>query len=217
MDTRKVGNVTIDTSKLKRLEEIVKLMCDVFDDYDDESLLLLAEIRELTGIELDDDTLSCNYCGHYYSHTTLEETVSALFNNGKYPDIEEYDISCWKTSGKTDLTDEYIYNNYKYGRDEKIDYTNVLEKFSLIELLTWIEKQFPDWNREDTKNSSGLGLDHYTFELEENEEYGIPKYVIVSVSDDLMVDVSFKNIDENIRNDLTEYMKSLGNTVYYNK
>jgi len=214
METKKIGNITMEVKKLKRLEELIGLIDDAFSPSDSE--LLMAEIRAITGCTLDDDTIYYEYCSHYYSRCSLEEVVYALINNGEYPDLEEYEIAYWKIFGETDLTDECIYKKFKYSKDKKIEYATLFEDFSLSELLTWIEKQVPLWNREDRKDSSGIeGLDHYSFDLEENEEYGIEKYIVVTVHHDQMVEVGFKNIDKNIRNGLAEYMKSLGKTVYY--
>jgi len=216
MDTIKVNNITMEKRKVKRLEELVDLVDNAYD-YDLSNYHpLIAEIRAITGCKLDDDTIYYEYCSHYCGAHSLSEVVYALINNGEYPDTEEYETLFWKTSDKTDLSNEHIYINFLHRKDETIEYYGVLEDFSLIELLTWIEKQFPHWDKRDNKGSHGVKfLDHYTFDLEENEEYGIEQYIVVHVYHDQMVNVSFKNIDISIRNGLADYMKSLGNTEYY--
>ena len=215
MDTRKVGNVTIDASKLKRLEELVDLVDEDYDYDDTSDNPLIREIVEITGSTLDDDAIYYEHCNHYSGAHSLDEVVYALLNNGEYPDTEEYEINFWKTCGKTDLSNEYIYTRFRHRKDKTIEYALVLEDFYLSEILTWIEKQFPGWNRRDKKATHGSRLDSYTFTREENEQYGIEQYIIVFVYHDQMVKASFKNIDKNIRDGLADYMKSLGNTVYY--
>jgi len=162
---------------------------------------------------------------------TLGNTVSEYKRMKRYPKdykltdekayarrVKEYEINFWKASDKTDLTDKYIYKNFLYRENKKIKYDGVLKSISIDEIYAWINSSkqgsFYDWDVEVSDNRLGQRFVILRPDAEAGEKYDIPPYIIISLYHGEIGTVAFRNIDENIRDGLAEYMKSLKYTVF---
>lgn len=209
----------MDTEKIKQLEQIVTTISENRDDERIDNDPRIGKIREITGAGLDalDSEEIHYYCYYGTLNYSLEETVYALMHNGKHPKKEVREFHLWKMCGETNFTDEDIYVAYKYRHkfDSAKSIVDKLAIFPLEELFSYIEKQFPDWVKKDTTWHGSNWKDHYTFEPKEQKEYAIEEWIYITLYDKQVVRILFANIDTSVENNMAEYLKSLGYTVYY--
>lgn len=184
--------------KQQHLEAVKALIEEIADSYDLPDEEQVEEMNRLTGMDWDAEELQM-YCFEYWSRSSLEETVYAMFH-GTLPPTQEVELVFWRAQPGAVLDDQAVYEKYQLGKGT----LNALEPLPLEELLGHVREALPDWKEED--NSSGESEQSYRFSSEKWAHYwSDPHFWIFPYGretelgrDIQMLCISFHNVEETV-------------------
>lgn len=182
----------------QHLEAVKALIEEIADSYDLPEEEQVEEMNRLTGMDWDAEELQM-YCFEYWSRSSLEETVYAMFH-GTLPLTREVELVFWRAKPGAALEDQAVYEKYRLGKGT----LNALEPLPLEELLGRVREALPDWKEED--NSSGESDQSYRFSGEKWRHYwSDPHFWIFPYGrekelerDVQMLSISFHNVEETV-------------------
>lgn len=187
---------------LTQVEKLVDEAGEIYYDFPDD---LREKLNELTGNDWDGETY-IEYCGEYWSRSSLEETVYALFHDGEYPDITERKMDILRPLEKIEMTPFeicHVLATNKLGED----FNKKFEALPADEIMDWFHHYFKDWESSDISNEEKTGR---FFEFQGDREYGYERSVGISCKTYKTGFLWSKNLTEEDWNAILAYFETQG-------
>lgn len=196
-------NVVKDNKELiKKVEKLVDEVAEVYSDFPAE---VCEELNRLTGNSWSGEEY-IPYCAEYWSGSSLEETVYALFHDGELPDLNEKEIHILRPLEEIDMSPfeiRHVLATNKLGED----FNKKFESLPADEIANWFCTYFSDWEKHDYTKKDKV---RYTFNFQGEREYGYERFVGMSVSEDKTGFVWSKNLPEEDWNAILAYFENAG-------
>lgn len=191
-----------DKELIKQVEKLVEDVCEIYFDFPED---VREQLNKLTGNSWSGENY-IEYCAEFWSSSTLEETIYALFHDGDYPDIKEREFRILRPLEQVALSTLEICHalvTNKYGEA----FNQKFEDLPADEIVNWFCAYFQTWEKKDYTNEDKIS---YTFIYQGELEYGYERFVGVSISKDKTGFVWSKYMTEEDWNAVLAYFDNAG-------
>lgn len=189
---------------IKQVENLVEEVSEIYFDFPED---MRGQLNKLTGNSWSGDNYIA-YCAEFWSSSTLEETVYALFHDGDFPDTKERELHILRPLeqiGMPPFEIRHALTTNKLGEA----FNKKFEALPADEIADWFCSYFKDWEKNDYTEKDKIS---YVFIFQGELEYGYDRFVGVSIKDKMGF-VWGKNMPEEDWNAIWAYFENKG--VYF--
>lgn len=187
---------------IKQVENLVEEVCEIYFDFPED---VCEQLNKLTGNSWNGENY-IEYCAEYWSSSSLEETVYALFHDGEFPDIKERDIHILRPLERVEMPPleiRHVLTTNKLGGE----FNKKFENLPADEILNWFCAYFKSWEKKDYTKENKISC---VFNFQGEREYGCERFVGISISKGKIGFVWSKNVPEEDWNAILEYFENKG-------